>query len=82
MNSNWETPKEEVEEFSKLIEEAQIESVLFDSYSFTAKYFEELRGRLSTHVRFAYMDDLGKEVYPVDTLINYNAYAFEEGYAL
>ena len=81
LNSNWEAPSEETGEFAKLLEEAGIESVLFDSYSFTAKYFEELRGRLSTHVRFAYMDDLGREVYPVDTLINYNAYAFEEGYS-
>ncbi len=50
--------------------------LLVDSYFVTYSYFRELKRVCPT----AYIDDLGKEPYPVDILINYSGYYRELGY--
>lgn len=51
--------------------------LVLDSYFLTKDYVKTLRER---GFRLAWMDDLGKEDYPVDLLINYNLYAPQLGY--
>lgn len=51
--------------------------LVLDSYFLTPGYVKALRER---GFRLAWMDDLGKEDYPVDLLINYNLYAPRLGY--
>lgn len=50
--------------------------LLIDSYMATPAYVEALNGCIKT----ACMDDMGREVYPVDIVINYNAFADREAY--
>lgn len=92
LHTNWENPIEEIPILCKKIAEYDISAVLFDSYRMPKEYFEKLRYELDGYcnglksvVRFAYIDDLFEDVYPVDVLINYNAYytqfPYEETYA-
>ena len=50
--------------------------LLIDSYRATPAYVEAL----SRWIKTAYMDDMGKEVYPADIIINYNAFADRKAY--
>lgn len=50
--------------------------LLIDSYLAAPAYVEAL----SRWIKTAYMDDMGKEVYPADIVINYNAFADREAY--
>ncbi len=61
---------------SKELNERDIRVLLVDSYFVTPGYFEEI----SKICPVAYMDDLGKEAYPVDLLINYSGYYETVGY--
>lgn len=74
MHTNWENPKEEKEILCREIEGRSITAMLFDSYRFDREYFELLQSRLGQKIRMAYIDDLFEDVYPVDVIINYNAY--------
>nr|MCR5669469.1 hypothetical protein [Butyrivibrio sp.] len=53
-----------------------VRALLVDSYFVTKRYFEAI----SRICPVAYMDDLGKEPYPVDVLINYSGYYETLGY--
>ena len=53
-----------------------VKALLVDSYFVTRKYFEEV----SKLCPVAYIDDLGKEAFPVDLLINYSGYYSSVGY--
>ncbi len=66
----------ELDTLIKELKDRDIKALLVDSYSVTHGYFE----RLSTICRVAYLDDLGKEAYPVDTVINYSGYSMNMGY--
>ena len=74
MHTDWESPLEEIPVLAEEIKRRNIKSMLFDSYRMTKEYFMNLREKLNNTVKFAYIDDLFEEVYPVDMLVNYNAY--------
>lgn len=68
--SDYQSMEQEVEILIPLIRQNDIPLLLVDSYFVTQNYFKEL----AYHVPLAYMDDMGKEPYPVFVLINYNIY--------
>ncbi len=74
MHTDWEKPTEELPILCREIEKRNIHTMLFDSYRITKEYFNNLRTKLSDRIRLAYIDDLFEDIYPVDVLINYNAY--------
>lgn len=74
MHTSWKNPKEEQKILCREIEKRNITAMLFDSYRFDREYFELLQSRLGFKIRMAYIDDLFEDVYPVDVIINYNAY--------
>lgn len=74
LHTDWENPIEETEILAKELRMRGIKTVLFDSYRMTKEYFVSLREQMGQDEAFAYIDDLFEEVYPVDALINYNAY--------
>lgn len=84
MHTDWENPKTELPVLCNEIAERKITVMLFDSYRMDREYFEMLRGNLTEPIRLAYIDDLFEDVYPVDVVINYNAYyvqfPYEEAY--
>lgn len=51
-------------------------TILVDSYYVTAKYLQELR----SYGKVVLLDDMQQEAYPVDVVINYNAFASIECY--
>ena len=66
----------EADKLRSEIKSRGIELLLADSYFVTVPFFERLRGLCT----LAYIDDLGKEAYPVDILINYSGYYKEMDY--
>lgn len=84
MHTNWENPKEELDILCGEIAGRGITAMLFDSYRFDKEYFERLQDGFEAKIRTAYIDDLFEDVYPVDVVINYNAYhtqfPYEETY--
>ena len=70
LGSNWQDMEKEIPALRREIEERKITALLVDSYQVTLRYFEELKDICPV----AYMDDLGKESYPVDILINYSGF--------
>lgn len=74
MDTDWEHPLEEVEVLCREIAQQKVHTMLLDSYKMTKEYFTKLRELLGESVRLAYIDDLFEDVYPVDVVINYNAY--------
>lgn len=74
LESDWEYPAGEIEKLSAEIKKHGITAILFDSYRMTKDYFIKLRETVSESVIFAYIDDLFEDRYPVDIIINYNAY--------
>lgn len=85
LHTDWANLMEEIEILCQGIQLNNVRTMLFDSYRMTKQYFEELRERLADTVRFAYIDDLFEDVYPVDIIINYNAYyeqfPYDEAYS-
>lgn len=69
-DSDFTKMEEEIPKMKALIKEKEIDLVIADTYYITSKYFEELNNLVKT----AYVDDYGKNPFPVDYLINYNAY--------
>lgn len=80
LGSDWEQPLGEVDFLAKQLQEKRIEEVLFDSYRFTKTYFKALKARTDGKIKFSYVDDLFEDIYPVDRIINYNAYYTEFPY--
>ncbi len=70
LDSDWRDMEGELPRLKEELAKRKIDTLLVDSYSVTARYFEEL----SNVCRVAYLDDLGKEAYQVDVLINYSGY--------
>ena len=48
--------------------------VIVDTYYVTKDYFESFQSKLGEDGKLIFIDDLGKFAYPVDMLINYNAF--------
>lgn len=76
LGSDYQDMEGEVEALEKELKARNITMLLVDSYSVTISYFEKLK----IICRVAYLDDLNKETYPVDMLINYSGYASNMGY--
>lgn len=73
LGTDWQNPTGDAEKLEKEVSNRGITTMLFDSYSFDAGYYESF-AKVCEGVKIACMDDLGKEVYPVDYVINYNPY--------
>lgn len=80
LNTDWENPMEEIPTLMQEIKIRGIETMLFDSYRMTKEYFTTLAEQLDD-VKLASIDDLFENVYPVDLVINYNAYHTQFPYA-
>lgn len=70
LHTRWDWMEEELPRLEELITRLGVRTLLVDSYQVSPAYFEALRGR----VKLAYLDDCFEAVYPVDLLINYNAF--------
>ena len=76
LNTNFERMEDELPILVPFIKEKEMDAILLDSYYVTYKYMTELKKR----AKLIYMDDILSFPYPVDVLINYNIYAWEEDY--
>ncbi|MCM1267687.1 MAG: UDP-2,4-diacetamido-2,4,6-trideoxy-beta-L-altropyranose hydrolase [Bacteroidales bacterium] len=80
LHTAWDHMEEELPRLREVLRLAGVGVLLVDSYQATPAYFEGLRDL----VKLAYLDDCFEAVYPVDLLINYNAYhtqfPYEESY--
>ena len=76
LGSDYRDMEGELELLEKELKARNIKVLLVDSYSVTVGYF----GRLSKICKVAYIDDLAREAYPVDLLINYSGYSENMGY--
>lgn len=80
LHTDWQNPLEEIPILCEEINKRTITAILFDSYSMTKEYFMLLRERILSNICFAYIDDLFEDIYPVDIIINYNAYYTQFSY--
>ena len=76
LGSDYRDMEGELPVLEKELKAAGIKVLLVDSYSVTKNYFENL----SKICKVAYLDDLAKEAYQVDLLINYSGYSENMGY--
>lgn len=81
LHTKWDEMEDEIPLLREKLQQAGCDKLLVDSYQVTAGYFESLRDMC----RLAYIDDCFAEIYPVDMIINYNAYhvrfPYEKAYA-
>ena len=70
LHSKWDDMEQEIPLLRKELERAGCDKLLIDSYQVTEKYFEGLHDLC----KLIYIDDCFEEIYPVDMIINYNAY--------
>ncbi len=76
LESDYKDMEGEIPALRKQLLERKVKALLVDSYQVSEEYFS----RLSDICTLAYLDDLGKEAYPVDILINYSGYYKALGY--
>ncbi len=76
LGTDWRDMESELPALKQELGKRNIDTLLVDSYQVTERYFQELSGVC----RLVYMDDLGKEPYPVDLIINYSGYYEQIGY--
>lgn len=70
LHSEWNHMENEVAILKDVLNEKGCHKLLVDSYLVNVKYFQEL----SELCKLTYIDDCFEEIYPVDMIINYNAY--------
>ena len=70
LGSTYDHMEDELSVLEKELMAKGVRALLVDSYFVTRRYFEAI----NMICPVAYMDDLGKEPYPVDVLINYSGY--------
>ena len=70
LQSRWDHMEEELPVLREVLKLAGIKTLLVDSYQATPAYFEEL----CLLVKLVCIDDCFEHIFPVDVLINYNAY--------
>lgn len=70
LHTRWDWMEEELPRLEELLGRLGAETLLVDSYQVSPAYFEALRDQ----VKLVYLDDCFEAVYPVDLLINYNAF--------
>jgi len=76
LGSTYDHMEDELSVLEKKLMAKGVRALLVDSYFVTRRYFEAI----NMICPVAYMDDLGKEPYPVDVLINYSGYYETLGY--
>ncbi len=76
LGSDFRDMEGELDRLEKELNSRDIKVLFVDSYAVTKGYFE----KLSKICRTAYLDDLAKEAYPTDLLINYSGYSEKMGY--
>ena len=80
LHTRWDHMEDEIPLLRQELLKADCTKLLVDSYQVTDKYFRDL----SDLCRLIYMDDCFEAVYPVDMVIDYNAYhvrfPYEETY--
>ena len=81
LHSDWKHMEGEIQELRRQLLTAGCKKLIVDSYQVTEEYFQEL----SDVCKLIYIDDCFERVYPVDMVVNYNAYharfPYEEAYA-
>lgn len=70
LHTKWDRMEEELPKLKELLAQTGVKTLLVDSYQAAPAYFAGLKDK----VRLACIDDCFDAVYPVDLLINYNAY--------
>lgn len=70
LNTDWNRMEDETEKLRRQLIDTRCTKLLVDSYQVTEKYFQGL----SDICKLIYMDDCFERVYPVDMVVNYNAY--------
>lgn len=70
LHTSWNRMEEETDILRAKLRESGCGKLLVDSYQATAEYFKELK----EVCKIIYIDDCFEAVYPVDMVINYNAY--------
>lgn len=70
LHTRWDDMEREIPLLRKELEKAGCTKLLVDSYQVNVQYFEGLHDLC----KLIYIDDCFEEIYPVDMLINYNAY--------
>lgn len=70
LHTAWNHMEEETDILRAKLQESGCGKLLVDSYQATVKYFEDLKDVC----KIIYIDDCFEAVYPVDMVINYNAY--------
>lgn len=76
LDSDFRDMDGELEQVKKAICNFEPEMVIVDSYYITRKYLKALKEK----ARIVYIDDLAAFAYPVDVLMNYNAYGPDIAY--
>lgn len=70
LHTDWERMEEEVLILQEALAKVGCKKLLVDSYQATEKYFDSLKDSC----KIIYIDDCFEGIYPVDMIINYNAY--------
>lgn len=70
LNTSWKDMGEEIGRLREELVKAGCAKLLVDSYQATPEYFDKIRDIC----KIIYIDDCFEDVYPVDMVINYNAY--------
>lgn len=80
LETSWKDMEGETDRLREELERADCGNLLVDSYHVTKKYFDKIRDIC----KIIYIDDCFEDIYPVDMVINYNAYhvrfPYEEAY--
>lgn len=80
LDVSWEDMEGETDRLREELESVGCGSLLVDSYRVTRKYFDKIRDIC----QITYIDDCFEDIYPVDMIVNYNAYhvrfPYEEAY--
>lgn len=76
LNSDYQDMMCESERITMIIEKEKPQVIIIDSYFVTAQYMNHLR----KYTKTVYIDDIAAFPYPVDVLINYNAYGLNTDY--
>ena len=81
LHTSWNDMEQEIPVLREKLIQAGCSKLLVDSYQVTERYFEELHDIC----KLIYIDDCFDAIYPVDMIINYNAYhvrfPYEDAYA-
>ncbi len=70
LHTAWDQMQEEVPALRRQLQQLNCKKLLVDSYQVTQNYFDSLKDLC----QIIYIDDCFEAVYPVDMIINYNAY--------